>query len=122
MGKDVLGTSFMRVSLVAQAVKRRFSAEGDGYPLQYFSGELYGQRSPEEPWGVAESDTTEWLSLYKGANPIHEGSTLMIPHFLKALPPKTIMLEAKISAYELVGGHKLQTSAPNIHRMEIRWL
>ena len=44
----------------------------------------------------------------------------MIPHFLKALPPKTIMLEAKISAYELVGGYKLQTSAPNIHRMEIR--
>ena len=44
----------------------------------------------------------------------------MIPHFLKALPPKTIILEAKISAYELVGGHKLQTSAPNIHRMEIR--
>ena len=56
---------------------------------------------------VSSQGGKDWGALsgrfYKGNNPTHEGSTLMINHLSRAPPPNTIKIGIGISTYEFWG-------------------
>lgn len=59
-----------------------------------------------------------------GTAPIHEGSILMTYHFPKALPPNSITLRVRISAYGIgMGGQlNIKTQTIAVGGEQIRWL
>ena len=73
-------------------------------------------------WWKEDKGNQCLASPYKGINPIHEGSTLRAwLQFPKALPPNAIILEVRISTYELWGDTNVQPMVKGNSKILAQW-